>query len=68
MWKQDAVKEHSADEFGFEGHVVSDCWAINDFHLHHHVTGIAEESAAMAVNNGCDLNCGNAFFAFAEGL
>lgn len=55
------LKDILRDEFGFEGHVVSDCWAINDFHLHHHVTGIAEESAAMAVNNGCDLNCGNAF-------
>ena len=55
------LKNSLRDEFGFEGHVVSDCWAINDFHLHHHVTGIAEESAAMAVNNGCDLNCGNAF-------
>ncbi len=55
------LKDILRDEFGFEGHVVSDCWAINDFHLHHHVTGIAAESAAMAVNNGCDLNCGNAF-------
>lgn len=49
------------DEWGFEGHVVSDCWAINDFHEHHHVTNTVEESAAMAVNHGCDLNCGNAF-------
>ena len=55
------LKDILREEFGFEGHVVSDCWAINDFHLHHHVTGIAAESAAMAVNNGCDLNCGNAF-------
>lgn len=48
-------------QFGFEGHVVSDCWAILDFHENHHVTKTVEESAAMAVNHGCDLNCGKAF-------
>jgi beta-glucosidase len=37
---------------------VSDCWAINDFHLHHFVTDSPEESAAMAIHAGCDLNCG----------
>ena len=56
------LKDILRDEFGFEGHVVSDCWAILDFHEHHHVTDTVEESAAMAVNNGCDLNCGSAFF------
>lgn len=60
------------DEWGFEGHVVSDCWAILDFHEHHKVTETVQESAAMAVNNGCDLNCGTAFLhlkeAYDEGL
>ncbi len=50
------------DDWGFEGHVVSDCWAIRDFHLNHRVTKNATESVAMAMNNGCDLNCGNQFF------
>ena len=44
--------------WGFEGHFVSDCWAIMDFHGGHHVTENAVESAAMALNAGCDLNCG----------
>ncbi|MBQ8596682.1 MAG: glycoside hydrolase family 3 C-terminal domain-containing protein [Lachnospiraceae bacterium] len=48
-------------EWGFEGHVVSDCWAIKDFHEGHMVTSSALESVAMAVENGCDLNCGNLF-------
>ena len=48
-------------EWGFEGHVVSDCWAIKDFHEGHGVTRTATESAAMAMNNGCDLNCGDLF-------
>lgn len=49
------------DEWGFDGHVVSDCWAIQDFHQNHKVTDSPAESAAMAVNNGCDLNCGEMF-------
>ena len=60
------------DEWGFEGHVVSDCWAILDFHENHKVTKNVQESAAMAVNHGCDLNCGSAFLhlreAYDEGL
>ncbi|MDR2547608.1 MAG: glycoside hydrolase family 3 C-terminal domain-containing protein [Lachnospiraceae bacterium] len=49
------------DEWGFAGHVVSDCWAIKDFHEAHLVTSTPVESVSMAMNNGCDLNCGNLF-------
>ncbi len=59
-------------EWGFEGHFVSDCWAIRDFHEHHMVTSSAKESAALAINNGCDLNCGNTYLhilhAYKDGL
>jgi beta-glucosidase len=48
-------------EWGFTGHVVSDCGAIDDFHQHHRVTKDAAESAALAVRMGCDLNCGCTF-------
>lgn len=48
-------------EFGFTGYVTSDCWAIQDFNEGHKVTGSIEESSALAVKNGCDLNCGCAF-------
>ena len=48
-------------EWGFEGHVVSDCWAIKDFHENHCVTTGPEESVSLAMNNGCDLNCGSLF-------
>ena len=65
---QDVVR----DDWGFEGHVVSDCWAIRDFHENHMVTSTPEESAALAVNAGCDLNCGVTYLhmlkAYEEGL
>ncbi len=48
-------------EWGFEGHVVSDCWAVKDFHENHKITKTPLESAAMAMNNGCDVNCGCMF-------
>ncbi len=44
--------------WAFQGHVVSDCGAVDDFHQHHKITRDAAESAALAVKNGCDLNCG----------
>ncbi len=45
-------------EWGFDGYVVSDCWAIRDIHENHGITKTWEESAALAVKMGCDLNCG----------
>lgn len=45
----------------FGGHVISDCWAIKDMNENHCVTKTPAESVALAVNNGCDLNCGNIF-------
>ena len=44
-------------EWNFEGHVVSDCGALADFHQHHHITEDAAESAALALQHGCDLGC-----------
>jgi len=52
------LKDILRERWGFKGHVVSDCWAIRDFHEHHKVTASPEESAALALNAGCDLNCG----------
>ncbi|MCR4608089.1 MAG: glycoside hydrolase family 3 C-terminal domain-containing protein [Eubacterium sp.] len=55
------IEDKLRKEWGFEGHFVSDCWAVNDFHKHHMVTDTPEESAAMALNAGCDLNCGSCY-------
>ena len=52
------MKDVLRGDWGFEGHYVSDCWAIRDFHENHKVTANSTESAALALNAGCDVNCG----------
>ncbi len=49
------------NEWGFDGYVVSDCWALVDFYQkgHHEVVETPAEAAAMAFSNGTDLNCGS---------
>lgn len=49
------------EEWGFQGYVVSDCGAIRDIHRNHKITASPEESAALAVKTGCDLDCGITF-------
>ena len=46
----------------FEGHFVSDCWAVRDFHTKHMITKTPEESAALALKLGCDCNCGDSYY------
>ncbi len=48
-------------DWGFNGHVVSDCWAIRDFHTTHRVTNSPEESVSLALSSGCDINCGSSY-------
>ncbi len=66
------MKDILRGEWGFQGHYVSDCWAIRDFHTKHMVTNSAEESAALALHCGCDVNCGITYLhllkAYQDGL
>ena len=48
-------------KWGFQGHVVSDCWAIRDFHEGHNITDTPTQSVALALETGCDLNCGDSY-------
>lgn len=41
--------------------MVSDCGAICDLHDFHHITEGKPQSSALAVNSGCELNCGDAY-------
>jgi len=59
-------------DWGFKGYIVSDCGALSDFHRFHKVTKTPEESAALALVNGTNINCGNVYQvlgnALAQGL
>jgi len=53
----EVLKKH----WQFDGYFVSDCWALQDFHKGHFITKTEEESAALALKAGCNLNCGSAY-------
>ena len=59
-------------KWGFKGHVVSDCWALRDLFGGHMLTDTPAEAAALAMERGCDLNCGNTYLyimqAYEQGL
>jgi beta-glucosidase len=46
------------DTWGFAGYVVSDCGAVDDIYRGHSLAQSPAEAAALAVKNGCDLECG----------
>jgi beta-glucosidase len=52
------LKDILRDEWGFKGHIVSDCWALDDIWARHKVVATREEAAAMAALAGVNLNCG----------
>jgi len=59
------------EEWGYDGIVVSDCWAINDFYRkeHSHQTHLdAESASADAVLSGTDLECGGSYKALVESV
>ena len=56
------------DQWGFAGHVVSDCGAIEDIYAHHQIAASMAHAAALAINNGCDLCCGCAYEALLEAV
>lgn len=51
------------NEWGFDGIVTSDCWALNDFWQkgHHEVSDGVTSGIAMALIAGTDVECGNTY-------
>lgn len=54
--------------WGFKGHIVSDCDAVEDIYKGHHLVKTAAEAAALAINKGLDLNCGTTYYALVEAI
>jgi beta-glucosidase len=48
-------------KWGFNGYVVSDCWAISDFYKYHKFVPDAAKASALAVKAGTDLACGEEY-------
>ncbi|MGN1328575.1 MAG: glycoside hydrolase family 3 C-terminal domain-containing protein [Eubacterium sp.] len=46
------------NSWGFDGYFVSDCGALPDIVYHHKLAKNPLKGAAMALNTGCDLECG----------
>jgi beta-glucosidase len=53
------LKKILKDEWKFKGHIVTDCWALEDIWKRHKVMGNATEVAAAAVNAGINMDCSN---------
>ncbi len=55
------LQEILLKEWNFQGHIVSDCGALENFHKKHGVTANSAESAALALKRGVDINCGETY-------
>ena len=58
------------EQWGFDGHILSDCWAIVDFFAEngHGLADGPAEASAMAVKSGVSLNCGDSYPALVEAV
>ncbi len=56
------------EEWKFDGYVVSDCGALDDLWRSHGLAKTRAQAAALALKNGCDLECGDTWSTLAEAL
>lgn len=54
--------------WGFKGHIVSDCDAVEDIYKGHQLAKTPAEAAALAINKGLDLNCGTTYYALIDAI
>lgn len=55
------MQEVLRKKWGFKGYFTSDCWALQDFYSGHKIVNTPQEAAALALNTGCNLNCGSTY-------
>lgn len=60
-------------QWKFKGHVVSDCWALQDLYVAkgkggHGTVATEAEAAALAVKEGVNLNCGSTYNALPKAV
>lgn len=49
------------DNWGFQGHIVSDCDAVRDIYMNHKIVNDAASACALAIKAGLNLECGMTF-------
>ncbi|MCB0649691.1 MAG: glycoside hydrolase family 3 C-terminal domain-containing protein [Saprospiraceae bacterium] len=62
------MQEVLRKQWGFKGYFVSDCWALTDFFEGHHISKDSREAGALALNTGCNLNCGSTYRELLESI
>lgn len=55
------MEEVLRKKWGFDGYFTSDCWALVDFYQGHNIVETPPQAAALALNTGCNLNCGSTY-------
>lgn len=55
------LKDILRGEWGFAGHVVSDCEAVCDIWKNHKIVTTPPEAVALAIRNGLTIECGPCF-------
>ena len=55
-------------QWGFKGHIVSDCGAVTDIFSGHHIAKTEAEACAIAIKAGLNVECGTSFHALKEAL
>ena len=55
-------------QWGFKGHIVSDCGAVTDIFHGHHIAKSEAEACAIAIKAGLNVECGTSFRALKEAL
>ena len=55
-------------QWGFKGHIVSDCDAVTDIYKGHKIAKSEAEACAIAIKAGLNVECGSTFKAMKEAL
>ena len=55
-------------QWGFLGHIVSDCGAVTDIYEGHHIAKSEAEACAIAIKAGLNVECGTTFTAMKDAL
>ena len=55
-------------QWGFKGHIVSDCDAVADIYEGHKLVNNKTGAAALALQRGVNLNCGDTYLALGDAL